>query len=139
LGNNLLISKLTVRDPAYILRWILDGCVMHSSVDRDSLKRKAAFLNAMANPHRLEVLDLLSDRELSVNALTELVGLSQSALSQHLAKLRALKLVKTRRDAQTIYYSLSFDGVGVILETLSQIFDVNRTSSLAEPAASSSR
>lgn len=112
---------------------------MHSSVDRDSLKRKAAFLNAMANPHRLEVLDLLSDRELSVNALTELVGLSQSALSQHLAKLRALKLVKTRRDAQTIYYSLSFDGVGVILETLSEIFDVNRTSSLAEPAVSSSR
>jgi DNA-binding transcriptional ArsR family regulator len=139
LGNNLLISKLTVRDPAYILGWILDGCVMHSSVDRDSLKRKAAFLNAMANPHRLEVLDLLSDRELSVNALTELVGLSQSALSQHLAKLRALKLVKTRRDAQTIYYSLSFDGVGIILETLSEIFDVNRTSSLAEPAASSSR
>jgi DNA-binding transcriptional ArsR family regulator len=112
---------------------------MHSSADRDSLKRKAAFLNAMANPHRLKVLDLLAGQELPVNALTELVGLSQSALSQHLAKLRALKLVKTRRDAQTIYYSLSFEGVGVILDTLSQIFDSSRTSALPEPASSSSR
>jgi DNA-binding transcriptional ArsR family regulator len=111
---------------------------MHSSADRDSLKRKAAFLNAMANPHRLKVLDLLAKQELPVNALTELVGLSQSALSQHLAKLRALKLVKTRRDAQTIYYSLSFEGVGVILGTLSQIFDNPRTALLAEPASSRS-
>ncbi|PZM14121.1 transcriptional regulator [Rhizobium tubonense] len=112
---------------------------MHSSVDRDSLKRKAAFLNAMANPHRLKVLDLLASQELPVNALTELVGLSQSALSQHLAKLRALKLVKTRRDAQTIYYSLSFEGVSVILDTLTQIFDGSRSTQLPETITSSSR
>ena len=56
--------------------------------------------------------------EMAVGSLATTVDLSQSALSQHLAKLRALKLVKTRRDAQTIYYSLASGEVQAILETL---------------------
>ncbi|HRK25303.1 MAG TPA: metalloregulator ArsR/SmtB family transcription factor [Beijerinckiaceae bacterium] len=64
------------------------------------------FLKALANRHRLMILCELHKGERSVTALQEAVGLSQSALSQHLARLRADSLVRTRREAQTIYYSL---------------------------------
>ena len=65
------------------------------------------FLKALANRHRLMILCQLNQGERSVGSLQEAVGLSQSALSQHLARLREDELVKTRRDAQTIYYSLA--------------------------------
>ena len=60
----------------------------------------AELLSAMSNAKRLLILCHLLDRELSVNQLSDLVGLAQSPLSQHLSKLRALKLVATRRDGQ---------------------------------------
>lgn len=67
----------------------------------------ARLLKLLANEQRLTVLCRLSGSELSVSELGEYVNLSQSALSQHLAKLRADGLVATRRDAQTIYYRLA--------------------------------
>lgn len=67
----------------------------------------ARLLKLLANEQRLTVLCRLSGTELSVTELGEYVNLSQSALSQHLAKLRADGLVATRRDAQTIYYRLA--------------------------------
>lgn len=77
----------------------------------ESLEEKAAeaarLLKLLANEQRLVVLCRLSGGEMSVTELGEHVDLSQSALSQHLAKLRADKLVATRRDAQTIYYRLA--------------------------------
>lgn len=81
-------------------------------------EQAAQLLAAMANPKRLLILCNLVGGEMAVGALATTVDLSQSALSQHLAKLRALKLVKTRRDAQTIYYSLASEEVQAILETL---------------------
>lgn len=63
-------------------------------------------LKALANVNRLMILCILSEGELSVSELNETIDLSQSALSQHLAKLRADNLVETRRESQTIYYSL---------------------------------
>ena len=81
-------------------------------------EQAAQLLAAMANPKRLLILCNLVGGEMAVGALATTVDLSQSALSQHLAKLRALKLVKTRRDAQTIYYSLASREVQAILETL---------------------
>lgn len=66
-----------------------------------------AFLKALANRHRLMILCALHRGEICVGDLQQEVGLSQSALSQHLARLRGDKLVATRRDAQTIYYSLA--------------------------------
>ena len=65
------------------------------------------FLKALANRHRLMILCQLNGGERSVGSLQDAVGLSQSALSQHLARLRADGLVGTRRDGQTIYYSLA--------------------------------
>jgi DNA-binding transcriptional ArsR family regulator len=67
----------------------------------------ARLLKLLANEQRLTVLCRLSNAELSVTELGKFVNLSQSALSQHLAKLRADGLVSTRRDAQTIYYRLA--------------------------------
>jgi len=80
--------------------------------------RAADLLASMANPRRLVVLCRLVEGEKSVNALAESVGLSQSALSQHLARLRDKGLVATRRDAQTIYYRIASEEVRSILTTL---------------------
>ncbi|MGE3993593.1 ArsR/SmtB family transcription factor [Pseudorhodoplanes sp.] len=79
-------------------------------------------LSAMANPKRLLVLCSLVEQERSVGELAALVSLSDAALSQHLSKMRALGLVRSRRDGQTIYYTLASDDVRAILETLYQRF-----------------
>lgn len=71
-----------------------------------SILTKSAILKAISNAKRLEILHQLSGKELSVGAMEDLVKLSQSALSQHLAVLRRAKVVKTRRQAQTIFYSI---------------------------------
>ncbi|MCO7224155.1 metalloregulator ArsR/SmtB family transcription factor [Pleionea sp. CnH1-48] len=65
------------------------------------------FLKALANESRLLILCMLNNEELSVSQLNQRVPLSQSALSQHLAVLRNDGLVATRRESQTIYYSLA--------------------------------
>lgn len=82
----------------------------------------AALLSAMANPKRLMILCNLVNGEVPVGILANQVGLSQSALSQHLSKLRAQKLVKTRRDAQTIYYSSNSAQVITLLSALESIY-----------------
>lgn len=95
----------------------------------------AALLIAIANPKRLEILNLLTDGELPVGALAEIVGLSQSALSQHLAKLRAEKLVSTRREAQTIYYSSKSPFVRAILAELERLHSLAGERALARSLA----
>ena len=80
------------------------------------------FLSAMANPKRLLILCNLVNGEVPVGVLATQVGLSQSALSQHLSKLRALRLVATRRDGQMIRYRLASAGVASILTTLYRIY-----------------
>jgi ArsR family transcriptional regulator, virulence genes transcriptional regulator len=95
---------------------------MEPSDFADRTDLAAALLAAMANPKRLLILCNLVKGEVPVGVLANQVGLSQSALSQHLSKLRAQKLVKTRRDAQTIYYSSTSEPVMKILETLEDIY-----------------
>lgn len=79
-------------------------------------------LRAIANEKRLMILCSLADGELSVGALNERIDLSQSALSQHLAKLREDGLVETRRESQTIYYSLACDHTRQIIELLHRMY-----------------
>lgn len=79
-------------------------------------------LTAMANAKRLLVLCNLLDGEKSVGSLAEAVALAPAALSQHLGKMRALGLVETRRDGQTIYYRLASPEVRAILETLYRLY-----------------
>ncbi len=85
--------------------------------DSDILS-KSVILKAIGNAKRLEILHHINKEELSVGTLEEIVGLSQSALSQHLAVLRKAKVVKTRRNAQTIYYSIDNALVKQILKLL---------------------
>jgi len=66
----------------------------------------ATLLKSMANPRRLAILCVLGGGEMPVGVINERIPLSQSALSQHLAVLREKNLVQTRRESQTIYYSL---------------------------------
>jgi DNA-binding transcriptional ArsR family regulator len=88
----------------------------------DLYQSKAELLGIMANAQRLRMLTTLSEGEISVGPLAQRLGLSQSALSQHLAKLRAADIVTTRRDAQTVYYSVKSAKVGVVLAMLNEIF-----------------
>jgi DNA-binding transcriptional ArsR family regulator len=94
--------------------------------DARELTAKAAeaarLLTALANERRLSILCELVEGERSVGALVEAVGLTQSALSQHLAKLRASGIVATRRDAQTIYYRLASDAAGALMSTLADLY-----------------
>ena len=94
--------------------------------DAKQLTAKAAeaalLLAALANESRLMILCELVDGERSVGTLVEAVGLTQSALSQHLAKLRAAGIVATRRDAQTIYYRLASEAAGSVMTTLAEIY-----------------
>ncbi len=82
----------------------------------------AKILKALSNERRLLIVCLLYKGEKSVGALEEIVELSQSALSQHLARLRRDGIVKTRRDAQTIYYSLKSEGAIQILACLNDMY-----------------
>ncbi len=76
----------------------------------------------MANERRLTILCHLAGGERSVGALEAVLDLSQSALSQHLARLRADRLVLTRREGQTIYYRLAGGEATAIMAALHAIF-----------------
>jgi len=79
-------------------------------------------LKAIANESRLLILCNLEGKELSVTELNDHLELSQSALSQHLAVLRKDGLVKTRRESQTIYYSLSDVRASKVIKTLHELY-----------------
>ncbi|GAA4118742.1 metalloregulator ArsR/SmtB family transcription factor [Aminobacter aganoensis] len=83
----------------------------------------ASLLTLMGNEKRLMIMSHLLDTEMSVGAIAEKVSLSQSALSQHLARLRNEELVETRRDRQMIYYTCKSEAVRKLLGTLEGIFD----------------
>ena len=87
-----------------------------------SARRASRLLKALSNESRLRVLCQLVEGEQSVGELERVVGLSQSALSQHLARLRREQLVRTRRQAQTIYYSLNGSDATRIIEALHGIY-----------------
>ena len=90
------------------------------------LQRKAgqatSLLKALANASRLLILCQLAEGEKSVGELERRVGLSQSGLSQHLALLRRKGIVETRREAQSIFYSLASREAGAIMATLYRVF-----------------
>ena len=79
-------------------------------------------LKALSNERRLLIICALYKGEKSVGELEQIVGLSQSALSQHLARLRRDGLVNTRRHAQTIYYSMNDKATEAVLKCLYDIY-----------------
>ena len=90
---------------------------MQSSADE-----AADLLKILANPSRLMVLCALVKREHTAGELEDVVLLGQSALSQHLARLRNQELVSTRREGQNIYYSLKDEKARRILSTLYELY-----------------
>lgn len=82
----------------------------------------AKLLRALGNDRRLMILCQLTDGERSVGGLLPLVGLSQSALSQHLAVLREERIVATRREGQTIWYRIADPAALKVVATLAEIF-----------------
>ena len=82
----------------------------------------SALLKSLANSSRLLVLCALVTREHTAGELEALTGLSQPAISQHLARLREAGIVSTRRDAQRIHYQLANAQVRAVLETLHGLY-----------------
>lgn len=104
------------------------AAIARPPLDPESMRTHAAdaahLLKALSNENRLMLLCLLVEGERSVGELNARLALSQSALSQHLAVLREDGLVRTRREAQTIYYSLVEGPARRIIDTLHGIYCV---------------
>jgi len=101
--------------------------MLHLSRDLGALEHRAdevsTVLKALANERRLVVLcRLAANGEMSVGSLMEEVGLGQSALSQHLARLRAEGIVLTRRDGQTIWYRVADKRVAQLLDRICELY-----------------
>ncbi len=95
-------------------------------MDFDTMQRNATdavtLLKGLANESRLMIMCVLTEGEVSVGELNKRIELSQSALSQHLAILRDQGLVKTRRESQTIYYSLAETPAMNVIELLHSVY-----------------
>lgn len=98
---------------------------MDISKIEDNLVTAVNLLKALSNDKRLLVICALYRGEKSVGELEKIVELSQSALSQHLARLRQDGLVETRRDAQTIYYSIKDKAAHALLYCLYDICNID--------------
>jgi ArsR family transcriptional regulator len=85
-------------------------------------RQAADFLRTLANEHRLMILCALIERERSVGEIAARVGIAQPNASQHLLKLKAERLVATRRDGQTIYYRLVSRDVAPLIAKLYDMF-----------------
>lgn len=98
----------------------------NARTDLGAMRRSASdavsLLKGLANESRLLIMCVLSEGEVSVGQLNSRIDLSQSALSQHLAVLRQQGLVQTRRESQTIYYSLTNSAALRIIELLHEEF-----------------
>ena len=89
---------------------------------KENASQAARLLKTLASESRLMILCALEEREHSVTELHRQIGLSQSALSQHLATLRKQGMVKTRRESQVIYYSLAQHDTTRIIAVLSDLY-----------------
>lgn len=95
---------------------------MNTEIFKNNCDDVIGLMKALSNESRLMVVCALYKQEKCVGELSELIGLSQSALSQHLARFRKDNLVKTRRVKQTIYYSLNCEAIHLLLESLYDIY-----------------
>jgi DNA-binding transcriptional ArsR family regulator len=88
----------------------------------DMATNACELLKAMSNKWRLMILCQLSEGEKTVGELQSLLGVGQSAVSQHLAILRRENIVDSRKNAQSIFYSLSGEQAIKVMATLHEVF-----------------
>ena len=98
----------------------------------DNAREAAAFLKALSNEHRLMILCLLAEGERSVGELEAALELRQPTLSQQLARLRTDRLVNTRRDGKSIYYSLASNDAREVVTLLYSLFCARPQTAAAE-------
>jgi ArsR family transcriptional regulator len=84
-------------------------------------EKTADLLKVLSNPKRLEILDAIKDREVTVNELSKILGTRKSNTSQHLSIFRYLGLVKVRRDGRSVYYKLSNPKVINFLKAINKL------------------
>jgi len=89
---------------------------------RENVRRASNLLKAMCNEHRLLILCYLTQGEQPSGVIGQFLGASQSATSQHLSRLRRDGLVRTRRQSQTIFYSLCGEEAATVLKTLYSLY-----------------
>jgi len=107
---------------------------MKFDFDQFQTDQASALLRAMGNPQRLRILLLLAESERSVVELEALVELSQSAVSQHLARLRHSGLVRCRQDGRMSYYGLNGSEVQSLLVTLHLLYGRSNAWSATTPS-----
>jgi ArsR family transcriptional regulator len=89
---------------------------------QENAKLASNFLKGMANETRLVILCALAEGEKNVGELEDILGIRQPTLSQQLARLRADKLVRTRRESKQIFYSLASEEAELVLGLLYKLF-----------------
>ena len=89
---------------------------------RKNSAKAAKLLKAISNERRLLILCYLLEGEMSVGEMNDRLELSQSALSQHLALLRRNQLVKTRKEAQTVFYRIESDEVKAVMKVMHDLY-----------------
>ena len=87
-----------------------------------SAEKASDMMKLLGHPHRLMILCELKVGEQSVGELSKKIGIAQSPLSQHLARMRHENVVESRRDAQTVYYSLKDGEASQLIQALYEIF-----------------
>jgi DNA-binding transcriptional ArsR family regulator len=93
----------------------------------DLLVDVVEIFKALSDPTRAQLINLLTHREYNVNELSQYVAVTPSAVSHHLAKLRAIRLVRTRREGSQIFYSIDDAHVGALFrEALYHLDHVRR-------------
>ena len=95
-------------------------------IDGKDIQAAAEGLKAIAHTTRLDVLCRIQKRPMTVNELMEAIGTSQSNLSHHLAKMRAMGLVRTERQGNCVYYSLAHEGYADLIQVLRNIYCKDR-------------
>jgi ArsR family transcriptional regulator, virulence genes transcriptional regulator len=89
---------------------------------RDNAAKAAELMKLLGHPHRMMILCELKLGERSVGELSERIGIPQSPLSQHLARMRHENVVTSRREAQTVYYSLVGNEVAAVISLLYELY-----------------
>ena len=89
---------------------------------QDAADRASALLKTLGHPGRLMILCNLAEGERSVGDLADELEITQSALSQHLARMRSEGLVETRRDSQNVFYSVTDGEIRALIKSLYKIF-----------------
>lgn len=99
-----------------------DGVGEMQSDLAENAEAASAYLKALSHPGRLMILCYLIEGEKTVTDLERLLGARQSSVSQHLARLRADQLVKTRREGKAIHYSLADDRTSQVIGLMHRLF-----------------